>query len=125
AGRDREAPCVGRDDEARAVSGHARQNRGTAGRGDDTTRRRARVRAPGRGPGLEGHRREPARGSWDVDQWAGSGKTQVTRQDRASCGLDTSNESLVLRLACWSRQDGTDATKRKVKNMPSTQMDVK
>src|SRR5262249_23480667 len=39
------------------------------------------------GPGLEGHRREPARGSWDVAQWAGSGKTQVTRQDRASCGL--------------------------------------
>src|SRR5437867_7362884 len=35
---------------------------------------------------------EPARGSWDVAQWAGSGKTQVTRQDRASCGLDISNE---------------------------------
>ena len=27
-----------------------------------------------------------------VAQWAGSGKTQVTRQDRASCGLDISNE---------------------------------
>ena len=65
----------------------ARQNRATAGRGDDTTRRRDRVPAPGCGPGLEGHRREPARGSWDVAQWAGSGKTQVTRQDRASCGL--------------------------------------
>ena len=86
-GRDREAPCVGRDDEARAVRGRARQNRATAGRGDDTTRRRDRVRAAGCGPGLEGHRREPARGSWDVAQWAGSGKTQVTRQDRASCGL--------------------------------------
>jgi hypothetical protein len=55
---------------------------------DDTTRRRHRVRAPGRGPGLEGHRRESARGSWDVAKWAGSGKTQVTRQDRASCGLE-------------------------------------
>jgi hypothetical protein len=70
----------------------ARQNRATAGRGDDTTRRRDRVRARGCGPGLEGHRREPARGSWDVAQWAGNGKTQVTRQDRASCGLDISNE---------------------------------
>ena len=90
AGRDREAPCVGRDDEARAVSGRARQNRATAGRGDDTTRRRDRVRAPGCGPGLEGHRREPR--AWDVAQWVGSGKTQVTRQDRASCGLDISNE---------------------------------
>src|SRR5437870_9971089 len=86
AGRDREAPCVGRDDEARAVSRRARQNRATAGRGDDTTRRRDRVRAPGCGPGLERHRREP------VAQWAWSGKTQVTRQDRASCGLDISNE---------------------------------
>ena len=51
------------------------------------TGRRERVRAPGCGPGLEGHRREPTRGSWDVAQWAGSGKTQITRQDRASCGL--------------------------------------
>src|SRR5258708_4898802 len=92
AGRDREAPCVGRDDEARAVRGRARQDPATAGRGDDTTRRRDRVRAPGCGPGLEGHRREPARGSRDVAQWAGSGKTQVTRQDRASCGVDISNE---------------------------------
>jgi hypothetical protein len=92
AGRDREAPGVGRDDEARAVGGRARQNRPTAGREDDTTRRRDRVRAPGCGPGLEGPRREPARGSWDVAQWAGSRKTQVTRQDCASCGLDISNE---------------------------------
>src|ERR1700676_3250723 len=87
AGRDREAPCVGRDDEARAVRGRARQNRATAGRGDDTTRRRDRVRAPGCVPGLEGHRWELTRGSWNVAQWAGNGKTQVTRQDRASCGL--------------------------------------
>ena len=29
--RDREVPCVWRDDEARAVSGRARQNRATAG----------------------------------------------------------------------------------------------
>jgi hypothetical protein len=36
---------------------------------------------------LEGHRRESARGSWDGAHWAASGKTQVTRQDRASCGL--------------------------------------
>lgn len=33
AGRNREVPCVGRDDEARAVGGHARKNRATAGRG--------------------------------------------------------------------------------------------
>src|SRR5258706_411859 len=90
AGGGREPPCVGRDDEARAVRGRARQNRATAGRGHDTTRRRDRVRAPGCGPGLEGHRREPAGGSWDVTPWAGNGKTQVTRQDRASCGLDIS-----------------------------------
>src|SRR5258708_2093501 len=87
-GRDREAPCVGHDDEARAVGGPARQNRATAGRGDDPTRRRDRVRAPGCGPGLERYRREPARGSWDGAQWAGSGKTPFTRQDPASCGLD-------------------------------------
>src|SRR5439155_19816862 len=30
--------------------------------------------------------------SWAVVQWAGSGKTQVTRQDRASCVLDISHE---------------------------------
>ena len=59
-----------------------------AGRGDDSARRRERVRAPGCGRGLEGHRREPASGSWNVAQLAGSGKTQVTRQDRASCGLE-------------------------------------
>jgi NADPH:quinone reductase-like Zn-dependent oxidoreductase len=83
---------VGHDDEARAVRGRARQNRATAGRGDDPTRRRHRVRAPGCSPGLERHRWEPASGSWDVAQWAGRGKTQVTRQNRASCGLDISNE---------------------------------
>src|SRR5437868_1254790 len=55
AGRYREAPCVGRDDEARGVRGRARQNRATAGRGDDTTGRRDRVPAPGCSPGLEGH----------------------------------------------------------------------
>ena len=87
AGGDREAPCDGRDDEARAVRGRTRQNRATAGRGDDTAGRREHIRAPGCGPGLEGHRREPARGSWDVAQWAGRSKTQVTRQDRAPCGL--------------------------------------
>ena len=76
-----------------APSGDApRQNRATAGRGDDTTRRRDRICAPGCGPGMERHRRELARGSWDIAQWAGGGKTQVTRQDRASCGLDISNE---------------------------------
>jgi hypothetical protein len=101
AGRDREAPCVGRDDETRAVRGRARQNRATAGRGDDSTRRRDRVRAPRCGPGLEGHRREPARSSWDVAQWAGSGKTQVTRQDRASCGLR--NPKGRLRIANHER----------------------
>src|SRR5436190_17983219 len=57
-----------------------------------STRRRDRVRAPGCGPGLEGPRREPASGSWGVAQWAGSRKTQVTRQDCASCGLDISDE---------------------------------
>ena len=41
-------------------------------RPDVATCTRSRIR-----PGLEGHRREPARGSWDVVQWAGSGKTQV------------------------------------------------
>jgi len=39
---------------------------------------------------LEGHRREPARGSWDFAQWAGSCQTQITRKDRASRGLDVS-----------------------------------
>src|ERR1700694_5922396 len=81
AGRDRAAPCVGRDDEARGRGRRARQNRATAGRGDDTTRRRDRVRAPGCGPGLEGDRWE------SVAQWVGGGKTQVTRQGSASCGL--------------------------------------
>ena len=87
AGRGREAPRVGRDDEARAVRGDAQQNRAHAGRGDHTTRRRNRIRAAGCGPGLEGHRQEPARGTWEFSRWAGNGKTQVTRQDRASCGL--------------------------------------
>ena len=59
------------------------------------TRRRDRVSAPGCGPGLEGHRWEPARGSWDVAQWAGSGKTQVTRQDRAPCGPAVTTKSGV------------------------------
>ena len=36
AGRGREAPCVGRDDETRAVRAGTRQNRSTAGRGDHT-----------------------------------------------------------------------------------------
>src|SRR3954469_6017979 len=92
AGRDREAPGVGRDDEAHAVRRRARQNRATAGREEDTTGHRDRVSAPGCGPGLEGHRPEPARGSWDVAQWAGSGKPQIARQARASCGLNISNE---------------------------------
>src|SRR5437016_11554150 len=34
---------------------------------------------------------------WDVSQWAGSGKTQVTRQDRASCGLDISEVVAISR----------------------------
>jgi NADPH:quinone reductase-like Zn-dependent oxidoreductase len=38
-GRVRDAPCVRRDDEARAVRRDAWQNRATAGRGGDTTRR--------------------------------------------------------------------------------------
>jgi len=85
--RDSDARCVGRDDEARAVRGHARQNREIAGRGNDKTRRRDRVRAKRCDPSLEGHRLEPARGSWSIAQWARTGKRQVTRQDRASCGL--------------------------------------
>src|SRR5438094_8244757 len=64
-------------------------------RGDDTARRRERVRAPGCGRGLEGHRREPASGSWNVAQLAGSGKTQVTRQDRASCGLEIARKRFI------------------------------
>src|ERR1700736_4204254 len=39
AGRGSDAPCVGRDDAARAVRGRARQNRANARRGDNTTRR--------------------------------------------------------------------------------------
>ncbi len=82
-----------------AVRGRARQNRATAGREGDTTRRRDRVRAPRCGPGLERHRRELARGSWDVAQRAGSGKTQTTRQDRASCGLEIAYEIYLQRGA--------------------------
>ena len=95
AGRGRQASCVWRNDEARALSGHAGKNRSTAGRGDDTARRRERVRAPGCGRGLEGHRREPASGSWNVAQLAGSGKTQVTWQDRASCGLEIARTRFI------------------------------
>ena len=36
--------------------------------GDSTSRRCDRVRTPGCSPGLEGHRRETAEGSWDVAQ---------------------------------------------------------
>jgi NADPH:quinone reductase-like Zn-dependent oxidoreductase len=57
--------------------------------------------APGCGRVMEGYRRKPARGSWDVVQWAGSGKTQVTRQDRASCGLR--NPKGRLRIANYER----------------------
>jgi len=78
AGREREAPCVGRDDEARAVRGRARQNRATAGSGDDPTGRRDRTRS----------RMWPA---WkdiagtcqrfmDVAHWAGERHTQATRK---------------------------------------------
>src|SRR2546425_9264541 len=38
AGRGSDAPCVGRDDEARAVRGRARQNRATAGRRSEERR---------------------------------------------------------------------------------------
>src|ERR1700677_2356435 len=68
AGRGYEVSCVGRNDEARAVSGYARKNRATVGTGDDTTRRSESVRAPGYWPGLQGYRQETARGSWDVAQ---------------------------------------------------------
>jgi hypothetical protein len=88
-------PCsVTRTGRVRGVSGcqagdhHARKNRATAGRGDDTTRHRDRVRSPGCRAGLEGYRREPARGSWDVARWTASGKTQCTWQDRASRVLE-------------------------------------
>ena len=57
------------------------------GRGDTTTRRGDRVPAAGCGSGLEGHREEPAGGSWDVTRWAGRGKKQLTGQDRAPCGF--------------------------------------
>jgi hypothetical protein len=84
AGRNREVPCVGRDDEARSVGGHARKNRATAGRGSDTIRRGDRVPARGCSPGMGGRRRESARRSWGVAQGAGCGKTQCTWQDRTS-----------------------------------------
>jgi NADPH:quinone reductase-like Zn-dependent oxidoreductase len=86
AGGDREAPCVGRDDEARAVRRRARQNRATAGRGDDTTRRRDRVRAQGCAPGLERPHREPAR----VHGMLPSGPGAARR---------TSHGKIVLRVA--------------------------
>ena len=70
-----------------APSGDRLGNRATARRGDATTGRRDRIRASRCGPGLEGHRREPASGSWDVVQRAGSGRTQVTRKDRATCAF--------------------------------------
>jgi len=41
-------------------------------------------------------------GFMDVAQWAGSGKTQVTRQDRASCGLDTSTSDVLLGLRLFN-----------------------
>jgi hypothetical protein len=41
---------------------------------EHTPRHRDRIRAPGCGASLEGHRLEPATGSWDVAQW-GSGET--------------------------------------------------
>ena len=58
--------------------------------GSDTIRRGDRVRAPGCGPGMEGHRWEAARCSWGVAQGAGCGKTQGTWQDRASRVLEIS-----------------------------------
>ena len=50
---------------------------------------------------LEGYRRKAAGGSWDVAQSSGSGKTQVTRQDRASRGLR--NPKGRLRIANYER----------------------
>jgi hypothetical protein len=57
---------------------------------DQTSRTCTRSRM---GPSLEGHHREPARGSWDAAERPGGGKTQVTRQARASCGIDISGPS--------------------------------
>jgi hypothetical protein len=85
--RRREASCLGHDDEADAVSGDAWQNRATAGRHDYPTRRRGRVRTSGCGPGMEGLSRKIASRTWDA-AWEAGNKTQVTRKDRASCGLD-------------------------------------
>ena len=61
AGRGSDAPCVGRDDAARAVKECAQPNRATAGRGDNTTKRCDRLRTPRCSPSLEGHRRETPR----------------------------------------------------------------
>ena len=76
---------------ARAVRRRTGPNRAAAGRGHDTTGRREGVRDRGCGPGLEGHRRESARGSWhaswDAAQWPGE------REDAEPHG------KIVLRVA--------------------------
>src|SRR5438552_14748671 len=83
-----EAPCVGRDDEHRVVSGRPRQNRTPARRRDDTAGCRGRLCAPGSGPG-------PGRYRWQsAPHCAGKiGRMQATREDRASCGLVVGRES--------------------------------
>jgi hypothetical protein len=92
AGRDREAPCVGVMMRL-APSGDVLSRIGRLLEERTIRPDVAAVYAlQDASSGLEGHRREPARGSWDVAQWAGSAKTQQTRQDRASCSLDISNE---------------------------------
>ena len=68
AGRGNDAPCVGRDDAARAFRGRSGENWATARRGNDTNRRRDCVCAQRCGPGLDRHRREPPEGSWDFAQ---------------------------------------------------------
>jgi NADPH:quinone reductase-like Zn-dependent oxidoreductase len=57
--------------EARAVRGHARKNRATAGRGSDTIRRGDRVCTQGCGSGMGRRRWEAARCSWRVAHCAG------------------------------------------------------
>jgi len=83
---------------------NARQDSRDCWKKDDTTRRRDRVRARGRGPGLEGHRRELASGSWDVARCAGSGTTQITRQDRAACSLAARGTSAHFSAARCERR---------------------